>query len=240
VPVRSVLITGAASGQGRATAARLARAGFGVTAIDRDAGGLGTLADELGDYALATYCTDVTDFAAISEIVDQITANGAGLDALLACAAIHGDYDPMASGDPVRWENLLRVNVIGVENCVRACLPHFLRRENGSIVIWGSVAALTPLKSQATYAATKAAITHLANCLRYEVAGSGVKVSLIHPGITQTPMMTSSESAVRTLAALKMTPLAADDIARCVQFMLEQPDECAISEMIVRPTRQVY
>ena len=234
----SVAITGAASGQGRATARRLARAGYAVAALDANAEGLASLAQELADAKVTTHSVDVTDSAAVEQVVERI-ATDVGLDGLLACAAIN-DFTATAEHDPSRWENVLRVNVIGVTNCVRACLPRFLDQGRGSIVIWGSVAAFAPTGGEAIYFASKAALKHLADCLRHEVAESGVKVGVLHPGMTQTPLLVASDMAAEALAASGITPLDPEDLARCAQFMLEQPEGCAISEMIVRPTRQVF
>jgi NADP-dependent 3-hydroxy acid dehydrogenase YdfG len=236
---KRVIITGGASGQGRATASLLARAGYIVAALDRDTDGLSTLAKELADHAITTHALDVASFAEVEDIVNQVASNG-GVDALLACAAIHGSYDPLASGDPLHWSKVLSVNVMGVENCVRACLPHMLSQERGDIIIWGSVAALSPVPNEATYSASKAAVAHLADSLRHEVAASGIKVSVIHPGITHTPLMEESPATAQLLEAIKLEPLRPEDIARCAQFMLEQPDGCAISEIIVRPARLAF
>ena len=237
--MRSVIVTGAASGQGRATAVRLARAGYRVAAVDLDEAGLATLSEEAESGQTTTYCVDITDFSAVEDVVDQVRADGGALDGLLACAAISDTAD-LASGNPARWERVLRVNILGVEHCLRACLPHFVEQGHGTVIIWGSVAARMPFGGEATYAASKAAIMQLAECLRHEVAESGVKVGVLHPGMTDTPMMNASPGALETLAARDLAPLVPDDLARCAQFMLEQPDGCSISEMIVRPTRQIF
>ena len=237
--LKSVLITGAASGQGRATAVLLAQAGYRIAAVDVDENGLAALAEELADADITPYVADITNFAEVEQVVDQVTANGGGLDALLACAGI-SDSAPLASGEPSRWERVIRVNLLGVEHCLRACLPVFVGQQRGTVVVWGSVAAMNTFPGEATYSATKAAITQLTNCLRHEVAEHGVKIGVLHPGMTDTPMMTASPTALEALAELQLTPLEPENIARCAKFMLEQPEGCAISEMVIRPTRQVF
>jgi NADP-dependent 3-hydroxy acid dehydrogenase YdfG len=220
---------------GRATSERLTGAGHHVAVFDRDAKGIRALADDGRDGRLTYHQLDVTDFPAVERAVNEVAAQPAGLDALVACAGIH-DRAALSEGDTERWKDVLLVNVLGVATCVRACLPHLLQRDRADVIIWGSVSGLVPYTHESIYAASKAAVTHLADCLRLEVATTNVRVAVIHPGLVDTPMTRGNPAATAMLESFD--PVLPENIARCAEFILDQPDNCSISELILRAANQ--
>jgi NADP-dependent 3-hydroxy acid dehydrogenase YdfG len=220
---------------GRATAQELVAHGYRVSIFDRDVAGAEDLRKLVGGDMLASYDVDVTDYPAVTHAVQDVRAHFGNFDALIACAGTH-DRALLAEGEPALWEQVLRVNVMGVANVVRACLPHLLPQERADIVIWGSVSGWVPYTHESIYAASKAAVIHLAECLRLEVVDSGVRVCVLQPGLVDTPMTRANASAMATVAQLD--PIMPEDIARCARFILDQPTHCNISELVLRPARQ--
>jgi NADP-dependent 3-hydroxy acid dehydrogenase YdfG len=232
--IRRAIVTGGASGMGRATTLELLAGGYAVAVFDRNEIGLASLRAAADPARLTLHAVDVTDFAAVNSAVEGIATDG-GFDALVACAGVH-DRALLAEGDPERWRAVFDVNVLGVANCLRACLPHLTRRELADIVVWGSVSGWVPYTHEAMYAASKAAVIHLVNCLRLEVVDTAVRVCVLEPGLVDTPMTRANESAMSTVAQLD--PILPEDIARCARFILDQPSHCNISELTLRPSRQ--
>jgi NADP-dependent 3-hydroxy acid dehydrogenase YdfG len=230
---RRVILTGAGSGQGRATALELAGAGFFVQAFDTDAEALGTL--EAADDRIGGHVVDVTDFEAISDAVATVADKPGGFDGLLLCAGIH-DRSTLSEGDPARWRKVLDVNLLGVLHCLRAGLPHLVERERADVVAWGSVSGSVCYPLEAVYAASKAAVAHLLECLRRELVETNVRVTVIRPGLVDTPMTRSSPGAA---ANLQRDPLVPTDIGRVVRFILEQPAHFNVTDIVLRPVHQL-
>lgn len=228
---RKVLVTGAASGMGRAVIHDLVARGDEVIALDADAAALDRLREGLPESAVATVAVDVRDPAAVGEAIGAVD----GLDALVACAGLH-DHAPLATSDPDRWAQVLDVNVLGVANCIRAALPELLRRDRADIVVWGSVSGLVAYVEESLYAASKAAVTHLVKCLRLELADTDVRVALVHPGLVDTPMTRAAGFEGPVSDGIEL--LQPEDVAQCVLFILDLPARANISEIVVRPTRQ--
>ena len=228
---RVLLITGASSGIGAATA-RAAAADYRLVLAARRVEPLEELVEELGgaERALAVKC-DVTEW-------DQVEAMGAAaldhfgrIDVVFANAGF-GATRGFLEESPEHWRSMVLTNVYGVALTIRATLPHLLERGDGHFIITSSVAGRHALPGS-LYSATKWATTAIGESLRAELRqmhdNHEIKVTLIEPGMTDTPFFDNSpgESALRD-----------DDIARAVIYALEQPPHVDVNEILIRPTSQ--
>ncbi|MDT7802347.1 MAG: hypothetical protein QOI78_5780 [Actinomycetota bacterium] len=228
---RVLLITGASRGLGAATARLAAASGFKVALVARKAESVAPLAAELGEDRALALGADVADWAAISGAVAETVGKFGRLDAAFANAGIgvgtsfFGTDDP----DPTAWEEMVRINVLGAAYTARAVLPA-LAESTGHLLITGSVAGRY-IRNASLYSVTKWAVTGMAGAIREEAVGTGVRVTLIQPGITDTDILNEEQR--------KKPQLVPDDIARAVLYALQQPPSVDVNEIMVRPTGQV-
>jgi NADP-dependent 3-hydroxy acid dehydrogenase YdfG len=202
-------VTGASSGIGAATARLLASKGCNVVLAARREDRLNTLAAEIGDGALAAP-TDVTDPAACAALVGRTVERFGAPDILINNAGL-GLYAPIAEGDPEDWRRMFEVNVLGVLYLTRAALRRMLERGSGDVVFLSSLAGRrVPSANAAVYAATKHAVGAIAEGLRMDVVGKGLRVINIEPGLVRTEFPESSHpSADRFYAERDYPPLEA-------------------------------
>lgn len=209
------LITGAASGIGQALALRLAREGYAIAAVDRNADGLAALADRLAierrPHAFRT--ADVVAEDAMRAAAQELEAKLGPTDLLVASAGIGVE----TSSEPYRADvvrKVLEVNLIGVSNSVGAVLPGMLERKRGHLVALSSLASFRGLPRMFAYSASKAGLNALMEGLRAEVEPRGVAVSVLCPGWIRTPMTKDVWERVPNLLELDE---AADRILRAVR-----------------------
>jgi NADP-dependent 3-hydroxy acid dehydrogenase YdfG len=179
---------------------------------------------------------DVRRFADLERAVGRAIDRWGRLDVLVANAAI-ADFGPIADADPELWRDVIETNVLGVMFAVRAALPHMLTAGSGHIVITASGSGRVTYVGEPAYVASKHATVAFADCLRQEVATAGIRVSLIEPGLVETPLIhvyPGSNDMVGEVDAL-----SPDDIARAVRYVLEQPAGVNVFEVLIRPTGQV-
>ena len=220
------LITGASSGIGAATARAAAGAGYRVALSARSTDRLAALADELGgdDRALAIRC-DVTEWEEQEAMVATTLERFGRLDVAFANAGF-GAKRGFLSESPEFWRSMVLTNVYGAALTIRATIPA-LRASQGHLLLTGSVAGRRALAGS-LYSATKWAVTAMGEAARQEYNGSGVRVTLIEPGVVDTPFFENRPSAA----------LAPEDVARAVMFAVSQPPHVDINEILVRPTAQ--
>jgi NADP-dependent 3-hydroxy acid dehydrogenase YdfG len=224
---RVLLLTGASSGIGSASARAAAAAGWRLVLASRSLDRLEALAAELGgpERAVAVEC-DVTDWADQQAAMVTALEHFGSLDAAWANAGFGAERSFL--GDTVEhWRDMVMTNVYGSALTIRASLPA-LKESRGQLLLTGSVAGRRAIAGS-LYSATKHAVHSMAENVRLELDGTGVRVTLIAPGITDTSFFTN--------VPLK-EPLAAEDIARAVVFALEQPPHVDVNEILVRPTAQ--
>jgi NADP-dependent 3-hydroxy acid dehydrogenase YdfG len=222
-----LMITGASTGIGAATARRAVEAGWRVVLGARSENRLRQLADELGgaDRAIARRC-DVRDWEDQQALV-RATLDGFGaLDAVFANAGF-GATRGFLEESVEHWKAMIDTNVLGAALTIRAALGHFRERGTGHFVLTSSVAGRRPLAGS-LYSATKHAVTAMGHALRAELADTDIRVTLIEPGMVDTPFFDN-----RPRGALE-----ADDVARAVMWALAQPQQVEVNEILVRPTRQ--
>lgn len=232
-----VMITGALSGIGRASALRFASQGARLVLCDLSlerAPEVVTEAESLGGEA---YPLQVD----VREPRDQLIAAEAAInrwgrvDVLVANAGI-GDQSSVHNGDMRRWQAVVQTNLLGTMFSVRAVLPFMLEQGSGHIFIVASISGRETYVGEPIYIASKWGVVGFAHSLREEVKDRGIRVTIIEPGLVDTPLARSSAAVRRTLASLK--PLTAENVADAMIFALSQPREVLISELTVRPLRQ--
>jgi len=228
---RVLLVTGASTGIGAATARAAAAAGWKVVLGARSEDKLEQLAAELGgDSALAQRC-DVTSWDDQQAFVAAAIERFGSVDALFANAGF-GAARGFLKEDPDHWREMVLTNVLGPALSIRAVLPHFREQRSGHVIVTSSVAGRRVLPGS-LYSATKHAATAIAEALRQELkaddATMPIKVTAIEPGMVDTPFF---DSPVGPGA------LQSDDIARAVMYALGQPPHVDVNEVLIRPVTQ--
>ena len=185
------VVTGAGKGIGRAIAAQLASRGATVGLVARSGDELEALAGDLGEGASAL-AADVGDREAIEAAIGRFIVSAGGLELLVANAGI-ARYAPFTEQDPADVEAMVRTNVLGTINTIRAGLDAMLDRGTGHIVVISSAAALRAWPWGAVYGATKAANKGFAEALRHELSGTGVSVTTVFPGEVTTEIHSSAD-----------------------------------------------
>jgi NADP-dependent 3-hydroxy acid dehydrogenase YdfG len=220
------LITGASSGIGAATARHAVEAGFRVVVAARSEDRLRELADELGgpERALVVRC-DVTEWPDQEALVARTLEAFGRLDVAFANAGF-GAPRGFTESTPEHWRAMVLTNVLGAALTVRAAVPA-LRESRGHLLLTGSVAGRRALPGS-LYSCTKWAVTAMGEAARLELNDSGVRVTLIEPGMVDTPFFDSPVPDA----------LEADDVARAVLYAVAQPPHVDVNEMLIRPTAQ--
>jgi NADP-dependent 3-hydroxy acid dehydrogenase YdfG len=220
------LITGASSGIGEATARRAASDGYRLVLAARSEDKLAQLARELGgeERTIAVRC-DVTEWDDQQRMVALALQTFGRIDVVFANAGF-GAPRGFLESTPEHWQAMVLTNVYGAALTIRATLPS-LRETHGHILLTGSVAGRRALPGS-LYSCTKWAVTAMGEALRQEVDGSGIRVTLIEPGMVDTPFFDNRPKGA----------LEADDIARTVMFAVQQPPHVDVNEVLVRPTAQ--
>jgi NAD(P)-dependent dehydrogenase (short-subunit alcohol dehydrogenase family) len=193
---RAVLVTGAASGIGRASAVAFARAGAAVALVDVDGDGLAAAAEEVraaGGEAEAIIA-DVTDLAAVARAVDAAVHRFGRLDAAHNNAGVAGPFLPLDEYPPEEFLRVLQVDLIGVWHCMRAEIAHMRRQGHGAIVNTSSMLGDAAMPDNGAYVAAKHGVNGLTRAAAVELAGAGIRVNAVAPGVTRTGM-TSAVSA---------------------------------------------
>jgi NADP-dependent 3-hydroxy acid dehydrogenase YdfG len=235
---KTAVVTGASSGIGEATAGALAKQGCNVVLAARREDRLEALAAELGEGTLAAP-TDVTDPAACAALVARTVERFGTLEILVNNAGL-GLYGSITDGDPEDWRKMFDVNVLGVLYLTRAAVRQMLRQGSGDVVFVSSLAGRRVPRADGTvYAATKHAITAIAEGLRMDVHQKGIRVINVEPGLVRTEFPESSyPSAQRYYAQKEYAPLEAEDVATAVVYALDQPPRVSVNEILLRPTEQ--
>ncbi len=221
-----LLITGASSGIGAASARAARAAGWRVVLAARSLEKLEGLAEELGgaDVALAVRC-DVTDWEDQQRMVAAAVDAFEGIDATFANAGFGGPRG-FLEDTPEHWREMVLTNIYGAALTIRATIPA-LKASQGHLLLTSSVAGRRVLPGS-MYSCTKHAVTAMGEAARQDLHGSGIRVTLIEPGKVDTPFFeTKPEEA-----------LEPEDIARAVMFALAQPPHVDVNEIMIRPTAQ--
>jgi NADP-dependent 3-hydroxy acid dehydrogenase YdfG len=235
-----VVITGASSGLGEATARHLAALGaklvLGARRLDR----LQALTKALSLPAYAAVQTDVTDRAQVKRLVDAAVASHGRIDVIINNAGLM-PHSPLERGKVDDWDRMIDVNLKGVLYGIAAALPHMTRQKSGHIINVSSVAGHKVRPGSAVYAATKAAVRMLSEGLRQEVKPYGIRTTVISPGAVASELVdsiTEADVARGVRQFYEDNAIPADSFARMVAFAMNQPEDVDINEILFRPTGQ--
>jgi serine 3-dehydrogenase (NADP+) len=238
---RTALITGATAGIGAATARRLVADGWQVIITGRRTDRLDALMAELGEqcHALAL---DMRDQHAIAALLDQLPARFAAIDLLVNNAGLAPPTDPLQDSDLGALTNAIETNVTGLVALTRAILPRLIERR-GAVVNLSSVAATYPYRGGTVYAATKAFVRQFSLDLRCDLAGTGVRVTSIEPGMVETEftlVRTGGDQAASDALYADMEPMTADDIASTIHWVATLPPHVNVNTLELMPVSQSW
>ena len=231
------IITGGASGIGAASAVEFGRLGARMVLVDLSREGADAVVPRVRDAGgeAVVEAADVRDPLAQERATRRALEEWGRIDFLLAGAGI-ADQSGTADGDPDRWRTVVETNVLGVLYSVRAVLSAMLAQGSGHVLIVSSVSGREPYVGEPVYIATKWAQVGFAHALRLELLEPGVRVTLVEPGLVDTPL-TRDNPKVRPLLD-EIEPLTPVDIAQAAVYAFQQPERVAVSEIVVRPQRQ--
>jgi NADP-dependent 3-hydroxy acid dehydrogenase YdfG len=237
-----VVITGASSGLGEATAQLLSKEGatvvMGARRIDRIQSLAGKFA-AAGGKALAV-ATDVTKREQVKNLVDAAVQKFGRIDVMLNNAGLM-QQSPLERLKIDEWDNMIDINIKGVLYGIAAALPHMQRQKAGHIINVSSVAGHKVTPAGTVYCATKHAVRVISEGLRQEVKPYNIRTTIISPGAVATELpnhITDEQSAAGIQKFYEGFAIPADSFARTVVFAMSQPDDVDINEILFRPTRQ--
>ena len=237
-----VVITGASSGLGEATARRLSSEGAAVVLGARRKERIEAIAHELsamGGKATALV-TDVTDYAQVKQLVEAAVENHGRVDVMLNNAGLM----PQALLEKLQvseWDQMIEVNLKGVLYGIAAALPYMKEQKSGHFIQVSSVAGHKVGPGFAVYAATKFGVRALSEGLRQEVKPYNIRTTVLSPGAVATELpnsVTDPDAAARIKQFYASAAIPADSFARAVSFAIGQPEEVDINEIVFRPTKQ--
>lgn len=219
---KTLLITGASSGIGAATARAAADKGWNVVLLARSQDKLEKIAGEIGDAALALPC-DVTDRDKLTEAMDKAASHFGGLDAVFANAGKGTSSPGIENGNPEDWHDMIHLNILAVLYAAHASIPH-LKKTKGHFIVTGSKAGRDHMKGS-VYSATKWFVHGFSENMAEEMREWGGRATVIAPGMVNTEFFDEE----------KPTKLQPEDVADAVVFALSQPDTSAVREIYLMP-----
>ena len=238
-----VVITGASSGLGEATARFLSAHGASVVLGARRTERVQSLAAELtekGGKAIAV-TTDVTDYAQVKKLVDTGIQKFGRIDVIINNAGLMPN-SPLERLKIDDWNRTIDVNIKGVLYGIAAALPYMKEQKAGQIINVASVAGLKVRAGGAVYAATKHAVRALSEGLRLEVKPYNIRTTVISPGAvaTELPNTITEPDIAETMRKVYEAAIPAESFAQAVAFAMSQPDEVDVNEIVFRPTLQEF
>jgi 3-oxoacyl-[acyl-carrier protein] reductase len=232
------LITGAGRGIGKSVAKRLAEAGASIVVVDIDEDSAVRTAQEIESTAgvkTASFCCDVSDYSQVDSVLHKVIEQFTRLDILINNAGITRDSLIMRM-KPEDWDLVLRINLTGAFNFIRAACRQMTKQHSGAIVNISSVVGLTGNLGQANYAASKAGLIGLTKTAAKEFAARGVRVNAVAPGFIETEMTARLPDSVKEQWH-KIIPLGrsgtVEDVASAV-FFLVSPDSFYITGQVLQ------
>jgi ribitol 2-dehydrogenase len=233
---KTMIVTGASSGIGRAAARRFAAEGVRLALVARSAERLKAAAYELGAECIVLPL-DLAKPADVATMVDTTAARFGRIDILFANA---GSYvaGEVASGDPHEWDRVIDINVKSVFRTVRAVLPGMIARRSGDIVVTSSISGHQAIHWEPVYSATKHAVQSFVHGVRRQVARHNVRIGALAPGMILNELwgLTDRDEIERRVAA--HSGLMNDDVVDALFFMLTRPPHVAIRDLVILPQGQ--
>jgi len=237
---KTILITGATAGIGEASARKFAAGGWKVIGTGRRADRLKDLADQLGESFLPLEI-DMRDLDSVRSLAD-LSAPWGEIDLLLNNAGLAPPTDPLPDTDWDLLETVIETNMTGLVALTRALLPRLVERR-GAIINLSSVAATYPYKGGAVYGGTKAFVRQFSLDLRCDLAGTGVRVTSIEPGMVETEftiVRTGGDKAASDALYANMDPMTAEDIAETIWWVANLPSHVNVNAIELMPTSQSF
>ena len=239
---KTILITGATSGIGKATAELLASLGFRLILAGRRKDRLVELKDNLRHLAKIHILNfDVRDKDAISKLIAGLPKDFREIDVLINNAGNAYGMGPIHEGELDDWDNMIDINLKGLLYVTRAISPQMVERKSGHIINIGSLAGVETYPNGAVYCASKHAVVAASEGMRKDLNPHGVKVSTISPGLVETEFSEVRFHGDKEKAASVykgFLPLSAFDIAETIEFVVTRPDHVNIGDMLVLPSSQ--
>ena len=235
----TILITGASSGFGEATAKLLSRKGHRLILLARRLNRLKALQEELPNSKII--CTDVRDKAKLENEFLKLTPDWIDIDVVINNAGLARGISPMNEGEITDWEEMIDTNIKGVLYVTRLVLPIMIKRNIGHIINIGSIAGIYPYKGGNVYGATKAFIHQLSKNLRTDLLGTNIRVTDIAPGAAETEfsLVRFNGDEKKASAWYKDTrALSANDVAEAILWTIERPIHVNIDYLEIVPTDQ--
>lgn len=226
----NVIVSGASSGIGRAISSRLLQAGYRVTGIARDFSKF-----PCDEPHFTPVCMDLADLDTLPAALDELGRQQTAIDGLVCCAG-SGRFGSLEEFSPAQIRALLDLNLTSQLYLVRALLPGMKQRGSGNIIFMGSEAALAGGKRGAVYSAAKFGLRGLAQALRQECAASGLRVSIINPGMVQTPFFNALDFRPGEEPDNYILP---EDVAAAVQLVIEAREGTVFDEINLSPQKKV-
>jgi NADP-dependent 3-hydroxy acid dehydrogenase YdfG len=237
-----VVITGASSGIGEATARLLAGRGAHVVLGARRTERLQRLCAEIEEAGGSAeyHALDVTDLQSVQALVEQTVARHGRLDVMLNNAGVM----PLSKLEALKvqeWNQMIDVNIRGVLHGIAAALPVMQQQRSGQFINIASIGAYAVSPTAAVYCATKYAVRAISEGLRQEVGGD-IRVTLVSPGVTESELAESisDEGGRAEMREFRKISIPAEAIARAIAYAIEQPADVDVSEIIVRPTASPF
>ena len=238
--MKTILVTGATSGIGEASARRFASGGWRVIGTGRRGDRLKALSEELGENFLPLEI-DMRDLESVHTLA-QLQSPWGDIDLLLNNAGFAPPLTPVAETDMAIYEDAIRTNITGLVALTQALIPTLTRRKAG-IVNLSSIAGTYPYKGGAVYGGTKAFVTQFSLDLRCDLAGTGVRVTSIEPGMVETEftlVRTGWDQAASDALYGNMDPMTGEDIAESIWWVANLPPHLNINRLELMPVNQSW
>lgn len=239
---KTVLITGATSGIGRATARLLAQNGYRLIICGRREDRLTELQDEFAELTdVQTLNFDVRNKKAVTKAIASLPADFINIDVLINNAGNAHGLDPIENGDVDDWDSMIDINVKGLLYVSKEIIPGMVERRGGHIINIGSIAGKEVYTNGNVYCATKHAVDAINQGMRMDLNQYGIRVGAINPGMVDTEFSEvrfkgDRERAENVYKGLE--PLHAEDIADIIHFVISRPYHINIADLTVLPTAQ--
>jgi ribitol 2-dehydrogenase len=230
---KTVLVTGASSGIGRAAARAFAREGMRVAVSARSHDKLAELSVELAGDAVAI-SADLTVPAEVDRLIDESILRLGRIDVLFANAGIYIAGE-VADGDPDEWDRLLMLNVNSVFRAIRAALPHMQKRKSGDIIVTSSISAYQALHFEPVYSASKHAVNAFVHGLRRQLIPDNIRVGALAPGTVLNELWGYRDPAEIEKRVADRSGLRSEDVAEAAVFMLTRPANVTIRDLVILP-----
>ncbi len=240
---RTILITGATSGFGKASAELFGRNGWKMILTGRRSERLAELRDKLGGTTVHTAAFDVRDRQQVQDMVQGLPEEFRDIDILLNNAGLALGLGPAHETDLDEWENMVDTNIKGMLYMTRLLLPGMVARGRGHIINIGSIAASWPYPGGNAYGATKAFVQQFSRNLRADLHGTGIRVTTIEPGLAESEFSVvrfggDKEKAAKVYEGTE--PLTPTDIAEIVYWTADRPAHVNINSVEVMPVCQSW